>query len=101
MTDYQQTLRRHRRLAILRFLEQSPTFTSNVSILTDVLNSNAIGIDTSRDQTTTELAWLAEQGLVTLAGQPEFRVATATARGADIALGRATHPDIQRPSPRG
>lgn len=101
MTDYHQTLSRHRRLAILRFLEQSPTFTSNVSILTDVLNSNAIGIDTSRDQTTTELAWLAEQGLVTLGGQPEFRVATATARGADIALGRATHPDVQRPSPRG
>lgn len=100
MSDYNETLRRHRRLAILRFLEQSSTFTSNVSILTDVLNSNAIGIDTSRDQTTTELAWLAEQGLVTLAGQPDFRVVTATARGADIALGRATHPDIQRPSPR-
>lgn len=100
MTDYQHTLSRHRRLAILRFLEQSPTFTSNVSILTDVLNSNAIGIDTTRDQTTTELAWLAEQGLVTLGGQTDFRVATATSRGADVALGRATHPDIQRPSPR-
>lgn len=101
MNDYQQTLSRHRRLAILRFLEQSPTFTSNVSILTDVLNSNAIGIDTSRDQTTTELAWLSENGFISLAGQPDFRVATATARGVDIALGRATHPDIQRPSPRG
>lgn len=101
MTDYAITLSRHRRLAILRFLEASPTFTSNVSILTDVLNSDRIGIDTTRDQTTTELAWLAEQGLVTLSGQPDFRIATATARGADIALGRALHPDIQRPSPRG
>lgn len=101
MNDYRETLSKHRRLAILRFLEASATFTSNVSILTDVLNSNAIGIDTSRDQTTTELAWLAENGLVTLGGQPDFRVATATARGVDIALGRAVHPDIQRPGPRG
>jgi len=100
MRDYQETLRRHRRLAILRFLEASPTFTSNVSILTDVLNSDAIGINTSRDQTTTELGWLEEMGFVTLMGQPDFRVATSTARGVDIALGRATHPDIQRPSPR-
>lgn len=100
MNDYGETLRRHRRLAILRFLEASPTYTSNVSILTDVLNSDRIGIDTSRDQTTTELAWLAENGFVTLGGQPDFRVATATARGVDVALGRATHPDIQRPSPR-
>ncbi len=100
MSDYQETLRRHRRLAILRFLEASPTFTSNVSILTDVLNSDAIGINTSRDQTTTELGWLEEMGFVTLAGQSDFRVVTSTARGVDIALGRATHPDIQRPSPR-
>lgn len=101
MTDYLTTLSRHRRLAILRFLEASPTFTSNVSILTDVLNSDQIGIDTSRDQATTELAWLAENGFVLLGGQPDFRVATATARGVDIAKGRASHPDIQRPSPRG
>lgn len=99
--DYGATLRRHRRLAILRFLQASPTYTSNVSILTDVLNSDLIGIDTSRDQATTELAWLEENGFVKLGGQPDFRVATATARGVDIALGRATHPDIQRPSPRG
>lgn len=100
MTEYEATLRKHRRLAILRFLEKSHTFTSNVSILTDVLNSNTIGIDTTRDQTTTELAWLAENGFVTLAGQSDFWVATATARGVEIALGRARHPEVQRPSPR-
>lgn len=100
MTDYAETLSRHRRLAILRFLEASAGYTSNVSILTDVLNSEQIGISTSRDQTATELAWLAETGCVSLGGQPEFRVATATARGVDIALGRATHPSIQRPGPR-
>lgn len=101
MNDYLQTLSKHRRLAILRFLEASPTYTSNISILTDVLNSNEIGIDTSRAQTATELHWLAEQGFLTLSGTPEFLVATATARGVDIALGRASHPEVQRPSPRG
>ncbi|TKA96893.1 hypothetical protein FAZ78_08970 [Cereibacter changlensis] len=100
MSDYAETLRRHRRLAILRFLEASPTYTSNVSVLTDVLNSDRIGIDTSRDQTATELGWLAEQGFVGLNGKPEFLVATATSRGVDLALGRATHPEIQRPGPR-
>lgn len=100
MHDYGQTLRRHRRLAILRFLQASPTYTSNVSILTDVLNSDSIGIDTTRDQTATELAWLSENGFVTLGGRADFVVATATGRGVDIALGRAGHPDIQRPAPR-
>lgn len=100
MTDYSEMLRRHRRIAILRFLQASATYTSNVSILTDVLNSNSIGIDTSRDQTTTELHWLREQGFVTLGSNPDFLVATVTARGVDIALGRATHPEIQRPAPR-
>lgn len=100
MTDWNAFNSRHRRIAILRFLEASPGYTSNVSILNDVLNSDQIGINTSRDQTTTELTWLAENGFVTLGGREEFRVATATARGIDIALGRATHPEIQRPGPR-
>lgn len=100
MTDFLAFNSRHRRLAILRFLEASAGYTSNVSILTDVLNSDQIGINTTRDQTTTELAWLAENGFVTLGGREEFRVVTATARGLDIALGRGTHPDIQRPGPR-
>ena len=101
MTDFHAFNSRHRRLAILRFLEVSAAYTSNVSILTDVLNSDHIGINTTRDQTATELAWLAETGFVTLSGRDDFRVATATARGIEIALGRATHPEIQRPGPRG
>ncbi len=100
MTSYAETMERHRRLAILRFLQASPTYTSNVSILTDVLNGSDIGIDTSRAQTTTTLHWLAETGFVTIGGNADFVVATATARGVDIALGRATHPEIQRPAPR-
>lgn len=98
MTDYHATLGRHRRLGILRFLASLSSLTSNVSILTDVLNGSDIGVDTSRDQTATELAWLAENGFVTLSGSPEFMVAKATPRGIDIGVGRASHPGIQRRS---
>lgn len=97
MTDYLDTLRRHRRLAILRHLEASPEYTSNAAILQDVLAG--VGLRSTRDQVTTEIAWLREQGFVLAEGE-SFVVVTATARGAEIARGLATHPDIQRPSPR-
>ncbi|MFN3575382.1 MAG: hypothetical protein ACK4TJ_00120 [Tabrizicola sp.] len=97
MTDYQETLRRHRRLAILRHLEASPEYTSNVSILQDVLA--AVGLRSTCDQVTTEIVWLQEQGFV-LADGDAFLVVTATARGAEIARGVANHPGVQRPGPR-
>lgn len=99
MTDYADTLRRHRRLAILRHLEAIPEYTGNASILQDVLRG--LGLPTSRDQIVTELAWLQEQGFVTYDASADFVVVTATARGVDIARGLASHPEIQRPSPRG
>jgi len=97
MNDYGETLRRHRRIAILRHLEAIPEYTGNASILQDVLRG--LGLPSSRDQVITELAWLKEQGLVTY-DEADFLVVTATARGVDIARGLATHPDIQRPNPR-
>lgn len=97
MSDYTETLRRHRRLAILRHLEALPEYTSNASILQDVLAG--VGLPSTRDQVRTEISWLAEQGLIRADGEG-FVVVTATARGAEIARGLAQHPDIQRPSPR-
>lgn len=96
--SYQDTLRRHRRLAILRHLEQCTDYTSNASILTDVLDG--VGVTSSRDQVITELTWLQENGFVTLEDKGAFVIAEATSRGVEIARGRTTHPDIQRPSPR-
>lgn len=99
MSDYGDTLRKHRRLAILRHLEAIPEYTGNAAILQDVLRG--LGLPTTRDQVVTELAWLKEQGFLGFDAGADFLVVTGTARGMEIARGLATHPDIQRPSPRG
>lgn len=98
MNNYAETLRQHRRLAILRHLDEVTDYTSNSSILQGVLQG--LGLPSSSDQVVTELAWLKEQGFVELSGQADFMVVTATRRGTEIARGMATHPDIQRPRPR-
>lgn len=61
--SYAEELQQHARLAILRMLEDAPRYTSNVSIMTDLLPR--FGISYSRDQVVTELAWLSEQGMLT------------------------------------
>lgn len=96
--SYAETLRRHRRLAILRHLEACHDYTSNASILVDVLDG--VGVASSRDQVITELAWLKDNGFVTYEDRAEFIVVEATRAGVEVARGRATHPGIQRPSPR-
>lgn len=97
-TDYAHTLRLHRRLAILRHLADCAEYTGNASILQDVLRG--LGLPSSRDQVITELAWLREQGFLSYTDGGDFIVVTATARGVDIARGLATHPEVQRPSPK-
>lgn len=60
-----------------------------------------LGHNPSVDQMRTELAWLAEQGLVTIRRVGDFTVARLTSRGADVALGRADVPGVRRPEPDG
>ena len=96
--SYEQTVRRHRRLAILRHLEQCSEYASNASILTDVLAG--LGIQSSRSQVTTELVWLKDNGFASLTDHGDFVVAVATQEGVEIARGVSTHPEIRRPSPR-
>jgi reverse gyrase len=98
MSDYAATVRKHRRLAILRHLADCAEYTGNASILQDVLRG--LGLPSTRDQVVTELAWLKEQGFVIYEDRAEFIVVTATARGVELARGIASHPDVQRPSPR-
>ncbi|WP_027237257.1 VpaChn25_0724 family phage protein [Leisingera caerulea] len=95
--SYHETVREHARIAILRFLEDAPAYTSNASMLGTQLPR--LGIAFTRDQVATELHWLQEQGLVSLEDNSGFIVATATTRGVEIAQGIARHPNIQRPRP--
>lgn len=97
MTDYKQTLQTHARLAILRLLEDAPKYTSNVSLMTQLLHQ--VGIAYTRDQVAGEVRWLVDQGLVTAEEHAGFIVATATVRGVEVAQGIATYPGVARPRP--
>lgn len=92
----QQILSEHQRLVILRLLHEVPGFDLNESILQDSLN--AYGLDVSRDSLRTQLAWLAEQGLLSLSQVGTTQIAKLSARGQDVAEGRASVPGIKRPS---
>ncbi|MFC4214003.1 hypothetical protein ACFP4H_12760 [Pseudophaeobacter arcticus] len=97
MTKYIDRISQHRRLTILKFLADSPEYTSNASILEHVCND--FGISSSRDQIMGELDWLQEQGLATFEDNGSFRVATITSRGVDIATGKARNAGVKRPRP--
>lgn len=98
MSNYKDTVRKHRRLAILRHLEQCHDYTSNASILGDVLDG--VGLPSSHSLVLTELSWLKDNEFVRLEDNGGFVVVEATRAGVEIARGRATHPEIQRPRPR-
>lgn len=95
--SYAAEISKHRRLTILRFLADSPEYTSNASILESVCNS--FGIPSNRDQVMNELEWLQEQRFVTCQDTSGFRVATVTSRGVEIAQGKARSEGVQRPRP--
>ena len=87
----------HLRLTLLRALTGAPGYKANSSILHSV--ACEFGLDATRDQIKTELAWLAEQGLLKTADIGGLVVASLTDRGLDVAEGRAMAPGVQRPSP--
>ncbi|MEE3071746.1 MAG: hypothetical protein VX378_11670 [Pseudomonadota bacterium] len=95
--SYAQTLQEHARLTILRMLEDAPSYTLNVLIMTQLMRS--YGINYSRDQVTGEVHWLKEQGLVNVEDMKGFIVVEATARGVEVAQGIAQYPGVQRPRP--
>jgi hypothetical protein len=92
------TLTEHRRLIILRALEDPKIGpTCNDSILQSICNE--FGCRTSRDQVKTAVAWLEEQGLVKFKEQGTAYVVTITGRGMEAATGLLTVPGVKRPSP--
>lgn len=99
MSGFAEFVTEDRRLAILRLLEGQVSYTANESVIDAALER--LGHRVPRDVVRSDLAWLAEQGLVStemVAGT--VMVATATERGADVAKGHARHPGVKRPSPR-
>jgi hypothetical protein len=87
-----------RRLVTLRLLERTPGYSANESLLGLALED--FGHRSSRDLVRTDLAWLAEQQLVTTKEVAGVMIATATRRGLDVAAGKAFVPGVRRPAPR-
>lgn len=100
MSDaFQNLMKEHRRLAILRALESPKSGGEcNDSILQSVVIST--GIASSRDQIRSALEWMEEQDLVTVRTlESGTMVATITQRGLDVASGLLTVSGVQRRSP--
>ena len=97
MKSYGQLVAEHLRITILRLLSEQPDYALNESILLDMVGR--FGFAPSRDNLRAQLAWLDEQGLAGMSGPEHCRVATLTARGEDVAKGRATVPGVKRPRP--
>jgi repressor of nif and glnA expression len=98
-STFDDLLAKDRRLVILRALVDQ-NYSLNDSILQTVLEE--FGHAVSRDVVRSELAWLEEQGFVTLkVTGGRITVATLTERGGDVATGRAKVPGVRRPSARG
>lgn len=86
-----------RRLVILRHLAEDQDYTVNSSILQKALQ--VWGHSVSRDRLHADIAWLAEQGLLTFDEVSSVYVAKITHRGLDVAHGLATVPGVKRPGP--
>lgn len=86
-----------RRLVLLRGLENAAQYRANAYLLRRY--AEAVGHVVSTDRLASDLAWLKEQGLVTLQTVEDVTVATLTERGLDVATGRAEVPGVQRPRP--
>lgn len=91
-------LTQDQRLVILRALVEMPGYEANESILHTVVGE--FGHSISRDTVRAHLAWLDEQGLVSLREVAGIRIARLSERGGDVAAGRAHVPGVKKPSPR-
>lgn len=86
-----------RRLVILRVLAESTGYQANEFTLEAVLDD--MGHTVSNQQVHTELAWLAEQGLLDSRKVGGVTIATISRRGIDVAHGKAVVPGVKRPLP--
>ena len=94
---YREHLEADLRLSILRLLEAAGAVGLAEPVLRDLLEDD--GRRPSRDGLRTQLAWLTEQGLAEATEASDGMAVLPTARGNDVALGRATTPGVRRRTP--
>ena len=99
MTSFRKFATEHLRLAVLQILAADADYAHNELVLSSALEQLGHGV--SRDNLRTELAWLAEQGLVSIEDVSGIRVARLLSRGQDVAKGVARVPGVARPRPGG
>lgn len=95
--SFETTLTEDRRLTLLKALEAAVQYRANAFLLRRYCDT--LGHTVSADRIEQDVAWLREQGLVTVLQPEGVTVATLTARGLDVASGRATVPGVARPQP--
>ena len=93
--DFAAHLAEDRRLVILRVLLESAAYTANEYLLHSMVER--LGHVVSSDRIVTDLAWLSEQGLISVDEVAGVRIARLLARGEDVARGRAEVPGVKRP----
>lgn len=96
--SFQTTITEDRRLSLLLVLNETPGYSANAFLLREAVGS-IYGHAASLDQVRTDLAWLAEQALVTSRTTADVTIATLTTRGVDVATGRANVPGVKKPMP--
>lgn len=99
MNDFEMHLDADRRLVILHLLAESPGYTATAHLLQGGMEP--FGHRTSVQRVAGDLTWLHEAGLVRARQIESVHVAEITQLGLDVANGRATHPGVKRPVPRG
>lgn len=96
--NYAQFETQDRRLVILKALAAAAQYRANAYLLRRF--AEQVGHTVSADKIAGDLAWLAEAELLTTdKPAPDVVVATLTARGLDVAEGRADHPGVAKPRP--
>lgn len=95
--NYSEIVSADMRLVILRGLAEDADYSHNEHVLKSMLGY--VGHKVSTDRLRTELAWLAEQGLVVVEDVAGVAVAKLTRRGNDTARGNVIVPGVKRPEP--
>ncbi|OGB77383.1 MAG: hypothetical protein A2496_04485 [Burkholderiales bacterium RIFOXYC12_FULL_60_6] len=97
MNEFAKLVQADQRLVILLVLAQDPGYSHNEYVLREALAY--MGHAISQDKLRTELAWLAEQGLVATTNPAGVVIAKLTGRGKDVATGVVVVPGVKRPEP--